>query len=179
VRYFILASHYRSPLNYSQDNLEQARAALTRLYTSLRGLTPYAPPGPECEDYTADFHAAMDDDFNTPEAIAVLFELAREINKSRETEPALAARLAGCLHQLGGILGLLQVEPDNYLRETATVTDSAAAGISEAAVEELIARRISAREQKDWAEADRLRDELEGHGIVLEDGAGGTTWRRR
>jgi cysteinyl-tRNA synthetase len=108
-----------------------------------------------------------------------LFELAREINKSRETEPALAARLAGCLHQLGGILGLLQVEPDNYLRETATVTDSAAAGISEAAVEELIARRISAREQKDWAEADRLRDELEGHGIVLEDGAGGTTWRRR
>ena len=179
VRYFILASHYRSPLNYSQDNLEQARAALTRLYTSLRGLTPIAAPGPECERYTTDFHAAMDDDFNTPEAIAVLFELAREINKSRETEPALAARLAGCLHQLGGILGLLQVEPESYLRETATVTDAAAAGISEAAVEELIARRISAREQKDWAEADRLRDELEGHGIVLEDGAGGTTWRRR
>jgi cysteinyl-tRNA synthetase len=179
VRYFILASHYRSPLNYSQDNLEQARAALTRLYTSLRSLTPIAAPGPECERYTTDFHAAMDDDFNTPEAIAVLFELAREINKSRETEPALAARLAGCLHQLGGILGLLQVEPESYLRETATVTDAAAAGISEAAVEELIARRISAREQKDWAEADRLRDELEGHGIVLEDGAGGTTWRRR
>jgi cysteinyl-tRNA synthetase len=178
VRYFILASHYRSPLNYSQDNLEQARAALTRLYTSLRGLTPFAAPGPECESYTADFHAAMDDDFNTPEAIAVLFELAREINRSRETEPNLAARLAGCLHQLGGILGLLQVEPESYLREIATVQD-AAAGISEAAIEELIARRIGAREQKDWAEADRLRDELEGHGIVLEDGAGGTTWRRR
>jgi cysteinyl-tRNA synthetase len=179
VRYFILASHYRSPLNYSQDNLEQGKAALTRLYTSLRGLAPYGSPGPECERFTTAFHAAMDDDFNTPEAIAVLFELAREINKSRETDAELAGRLAGCLNRLGGILGLLQVEPESYLRETATVQDAGAGGISEAAVQELIARRINARERKDWAEADRLRDELEGYGIVLEDGAGGTTWRRR
>jgi cysteinyl-tRNA synthetase len=179
VRYFILASHYRSPLNYSQDNLEQGKAALTRLYTSLRGLDP-ASPGAECERYTAAFHIAMDDDFNTPEAIAVLFELAREINKCRETDSELACRLAGCLHRLGGVLGLLQVEPENYLREAATVQDNAAAeGISETDVETLIARRIKAREQKDWAEADRLRDELEGYGIVLEDGPGGTTWRRR
>jgi len=179
VRYFILASHYRSPLNYSQDNLEQGKASLTRLYTSLRGLAPFAPPGPECERYTTAFHAAMDDDFNTPEAIAVLFEMAREINKCRETDTGLAGRLAGCLHRLGGILGLLQVEPESYLREAATVQDTAAEDLTEAAVEALIGRRISAREQKDWAEADRLRDELEGYGIVLEDSAGGTTWRRR
>jgi cysteinyl-tRNA synthetase len=179
VRYFILASHYRSPLNYSQDNLQQGKAALTRLYTSLRGLDP-APPGPECEHYTSAFHTAMDDDFNTPEAIAVLFELAREINKCRDTEPDLAGRLAGCLQRLGGILGLLQVAPESYLRETATVQDDTAAGeLPEAEVEALIARRIKAREQKDWGEADRLRDELEGYGIVLEDGASGTSWRRR
>ncbi len=142
VRYFILASHYRSPLNYSQDNLEQGKASLTRLYTSLRGLAPVATPGPECEYYTTAFHAAMDDDFNTPEAIAVLFELAREINKCRETDADLAGSLAGCLQQLGGILGLLQVDPESYLRESATVQDAAAGGLSEAAVEELIARRI-------------------------------------
>jgi cysteinyl-tRNA synthetase len=179
VRYFILASHYRSPLNYSQDNLEQGKAALTRLYTSLRGLSPFARPGPECEDYTKVFHAAMDDDFNTPEAIAVLFELAREINKCRETDSGLAGRLAGCLHRLGGILGLLQVEPETYLREAATEPDTAAGGLSEETVEGLIARRDSARAQKDWAEADRLRDKLEASGIVLEDSAGGTNWRRR
>jgi cysteinyl-tRNA synthetase len=121
----------------------------------------------------------MDDDFNTPEAIAVLFELAREINKCRETDAILAASLAGCLHHLGGILGLLQVDPESYLRETATVQDTAAGGLSETAVEALIARRIDARERKDWAEADRLRDDLVAQGIVLEDGAGGTTWRRR
>jgi cysteinyl-tRNA synthetase len=179
VRYFILASHYRSPLNYSQDNLEQGKAALTRLYTSLRGLSPFARPGPECEDYTKVFHAAMDDDFNTPEAIAVLFELAREINKCRETDSGLAGRLAGCLHRLGGILGLLQVEPETYLREAATEPSMAAGGLSEETVEGLIARRDSARAQKDWAEADRLRDKLEASGIVLEDSAGGTNWRRR
>jgi cysteinyl-tRNA synthetase len=179
VRYFILASHYRSPLNYSQDNLEQGKAALTRLYTSLRGLSPFARPGPECEDYTKVFHAAMDDDFNTPEAIAVLFELAREINKCRETDSGLAGRLAGCLHRLGGILGLLQVEPETYLREAATEPGMAAGGLSEETVEGLIARRDSARAQKDWAEADRLRDKLEASGIVLEDSAGGTNWRRR
>jgi cysteinyl-tRNA synthetase len=179
VRYFILASHYRSPLNYSQDNLEQGKAALTRLYTSLRGLTPSSSPGAECERYVSAFHAAMDDDFNTPEAIAVLFELAREINRCRETDTGLAGKLAGCLQRLGGILGLLQAEPESYLREAATVQDAAAEGLTEAAVADLIARRISARAQKDWAEADRLRDELESSGIVLEDGADGTTWRRR
>jgi len=179
VRYFILASHYRSPLNYSQDNLEQGKASLTRLYTSLRGLTPSNPPGPECERYTAAFQAAMDDDFNTPEAIAVLFDLAREINRCRETDPGLAGSLAGCLQRLGGVLGLLQVEPETYLRETATGQDAAEEGLTEADVEALIARRISARAQKDWAEADRLRDELEACGIVLEDSAGGTSWRRR
>ncbi|HYQ73242.1 MAG TPA: DALR domain-containing protein, partial [Gammaproteobacteria bacterium] len=179
VRYFILASHYRSPLNYSQDNLEQGKAALTRLYTSLRGLMPSATPGAECDEYTASFRAAMDDDFNTPEAIAVLFELAREINRCRESDTALAERLAGCLKRLGSVLGLLQVEPETYLREAVATPDSTVEGLSEEAVEDLIARRVNARERKDWAEADRLRNELEACGIVLEDGAGGTSWRRR
>jgi len=179
VRYFILASHYRSPLNYSQENLEQGKAALTRLYTSLRGLSAPTRPVAECERFSAAFHAAMDDDFNTPEAIAVLFELAREINRCRDSDAALAAGLAGCLQRLGGILGLLQDDPDSYLRETASAIDEAAAGISAEQVEAMIARRIEARRQKDWAEADRVRDTLEAQGIVLEDTAEGTTWRRR
>jgi len=179
VRYFILASHYRSPLNYSQENLEQGKASLTRLYTSLRGLIPSIERGTECERYSSAFHAAMDDDFNTPEAIAVLFELAREINRCRETDSALAGRLAGCLQRLGGILGLLQDDPENYLREATAAGDAAAGGISEVEVEALIARRIEARRQENWLEADRLRDELDAHGIILEDSAEGTTWRRR
>jgi len=179
VRYFILASHYRSPLNYSQENLEQGKASLTRLYTSLRGLIPSIERGTECERYSSAFHAAMDDDFNTPEAIAVLFELAREINRCRETDSALAGRLAGCLQRLGGILGLLQDGPGNFLREATAAGDAAAGGISEVEVEALIARRIEARRQENWLEADRLRDELDAHGIILEDSAEGTTWRRR
>lgn len=176
VRYFIIASHYRSPLNYSQENLENSKAALTRLYTALRGIRP-AATGADCESSSAAFSRAMDDDFNTPEAVAVLFELVREINKSRDTDPGRASRLAACLRQLGAVLGLLQADPEHFLRETATAGDDDA-GLSDEDIEALIASRIAAREQKNWAEADRIRTELEQQGIVLEDGATGTSWRR-
>jgi cysteinyl-tRNA synthetase len=116
----------------------------------------------------------MDDDFNTPEAVAVLFELAREINRARDTDTGRANRLAGCMKRLAGVLGLLQAEPDAFLRESAGAVD----GLTDAQIEALIADRIAARKAKDWAEADRIRDELEAQGILLEDGAEGTRWRR-
>jgi cysteinyl-tRNA synthetase len=178
IRYFILASHYRSPLNYSQENLENSKSALTRLYTALRGISLSATDDPLCKPYEAAFHNAMDDDFNSPEAIAVLFEIAREINKCRDTEHARAAALAACLNKLGAVLGLIQSEPEAYLTASVSTGDAAAGAISAEAVEDLIARRISARTDKDWAEADRIRDELDAAGIIVEDGAAGTSWRR-
>ncbi len=178
IRYFILASHYRSPLNYSQENLENGKAALTRLYSTLRGLSPLAATDELCDGYNDAFYKAMDDDFNTPEAIAVLFELAREINKHKQEQPQTANLLAGCLSRLGDILGLLQVDPEVYLRDTAPGQTEIPGALSSEAVEDLIARRLQARTQKDWGEADRIRDELEAAGIILEDGASGTRWRR-
>ncbi|MDH3870634.1 MAG: cysteine--tRNA ligase, partial [Gammaproteobacteria bacterium] len=154
------------------------KAALTRLYTALRGLSVVAPDPNECS-YTDAFHAAMSDDFNTPEAIAVLFDIAREINRHRDTAGKEAQRLGGLLHQLGGVLGLLQSEPEVFLREVAGNAGAADAGLSDAAIDELIARRLQARADKNWAEADRIRDELDALGILLEDGATGTSWRRK
>ncbi|NNG12337.1 MAG: cysteine--tRNA ligase [Halobacteria archaeon] len=191
VRYFILASHYRSPLNYSQENLDNSKAALTRLYTALRGLTPAEEPDASCMRYMNAFHAAMGDDFNTPEAIAVLFELARDINKSRDNDPDGAVVQAACLRQLGEILGLLQSDPDEYLKGHHVIyVDSGeltltghpvtvSVSISDEKIEAMIEERLEARKQKNWAEADRIRDELEAHDILLEDGATGTSWRRR
>ncbi|MGB5538766.1 MAG: cysteine--tRNA ligase [Gammaproteobacteria bacterium] len=187
VRYFILASHYRSPLNYSQENLDNSRAALTRLYTALRGLEPrYEPTDEACKRYVDQFHAAMDDDFNTPEAVAVLFELAREINRVSKSEAGKAGLLAGCLKRLAGVLGLLQAEPEQYLQSgisgMVNITEQgdsiAAAGLTEERIDTLIQQRLQARKEKNWAEADRIRAELEAQGIVLEDGPSGTTWRR-
>jgi len=174
VRYFILSSHYRSPLNYSDDNLDKARGALQRLYTTLRdaGVDHSAQVD---SDYAARFQAAMDDDFNTPEALAVLFELTRAVNRVREQDPAQAARLAVSLYHLGGRLGLLQSEPELYLRGH---HGSAEGGDDDAAIDALVARRDQARAARDFAEADRIRDQLTDLGIVLEDAAGGTQWRR-
>jgi cysteinyl-tRNA synthetase len=173
VRYFILASHYRSPLNYSDDNLDKARAALTRLYTALRGV----PPGESLEDseYQRRFAAAMDDDFNTAEALAVLFELARELNRAREAGTGEASRLAATLVRLGDRLGILQADPNQYLRGQPV---RATGGLEDEEIEARIQARLDARARKDWAEADRIRDALQAAGIQLEDAAGTTRWRR-
>ena len=171
VRYFILTSQYRSPLNYDEEHLENARAALTRFYTALRGLPAAEPEG--AEEFEQAFHAAMQDDFNTPEALAAMFELARAINRERDADPGAAAGLAAALRRMGDVLGILQQEPEAYLR--GDVSDT---GLDDARIEELIARRQRAKENREWGEADRIRDELKAAGIVLEDGPAGTTWRR-
>jgi cysteinyl-tRNA synthetase len=172
VRYFILTSHYRSPLNYDEEHLDNARAALTRFYTALRGLPPAERPGGEALE--ARFHAAMEDDFNTPEALAALFDLVREINRARAEDPARAAALGALLRHLGGLLGILQDDPEVFLRSG----EPGEAGLSDAAIDELVARRHLAKQQKNWAEADAIRERLKVAGVVLEDAPGGTTWRR-
>ena len=173
VRYFILTSQYRSPLNYDTEHLDNARAALTRFYTALRGLPLVEASGGE--SYQERFREAMDDDFNTPEALAVLFDLAREMNKLKESDLQAAAALGGVLRGLGGVLGILQDDPEEYLRGGAPAE---AGGLSDAEIDSMIQGRIDARAAKNWAEADRIRDELQAAGIILEDGAQGTTWRR-
>ncbi len=170
IRYFILTSHYRSPLNYDEEHLLNARQALNRFYTALRGL-PEAEPG-DADKWLEAFNEAMDDDFNTPEALAAMFELVREINKVRGEDQARAARMAATLKQMGAVLGILQDDPEQWLR--GGVGD----GLSDEEIETLIQQRLDARKEKNWAEADRIRDELKEKGVILEDGAGGTTWRR-
>ena len=172
VRYFILTSHYRSPLNYDDEHLQNARAALTRCYTALRGL-PASGSG-EVGDFGERFQAAMDDDFNTPEALAVLFDLVREINRVRPQDESQAAALGAELRRLGDMLGILQDDPEAYLRSQTAGTE----GLSDEAIEDRIGQRTAARKARDWSEADRIRDQLQQAGIVLEDGPGGTTWRR-
>jgi len=178
VRFFILSSHYRSPLNYSQENLDNARAGLTRLYMALRGLSPGGDTT-SLKACSEDFYRAMDDDFNTPEAIAALFEIAKEINRNRENDPRRAAALAGCLRDLGGVLGLLQDVPETFLRAATGAGPGVSTALPEDEIEALIAARIRAREDRNWTEADRIRKDLDAHGIVLEDGASGTRWRRK
>jgi cysteinyl-tRNA synthetase len=173
VRFFILGSHYRSPLNYTEENLNKARGGLTRLYTALRGL-PVREEAKLLDDVVAQFHAAMDDDFNTPEAIAVLFELANALNRARKDSAASVSNLSATLRFLGGSLGMLAEDAETYLR-SGSVTEDA---LSDAEIEQLIAKRSAAREMKDWQESDRIREQLKGNGVVLEDGPTGTTWRR-
>jgi len=177
LRYFFLASHYHGPINYSPEQLEQADAALTRIYTALRGL-PAAAAGTSAA--TARFHDSMDDDFNTPEALAALQGLTREINTAKDAgDAARAAALAGELKALGNVLGLLTV-PEEWFRLTGTAGAAATgAPLSDAEVEERIAARAAARARRDFRESDRIRDELAARGVVLEDKPGGETrWRR-
>ncbi|MBQ0211964.1 cysteine--tRNA ligase [Proteus vulgaris] len=173
VRYFLLSGHYRSQLNYTEENLKQARTALERLYTSLRGTDANAQPiGGEA--FEALFIEAMNDDFNTPEAYSVLFDLAREVNRLKSVDMNKANGLAAVLRKLAKVLGLLEQDPEAFLQSSAKADD---AGEVEK-IETLIQQRNDARKNKDWAAADVARDALTAMGIVLEDGPQGTTWRR-
>ncbi len=173
VRYFLMSGHYRSQLNYSEENLKQARASLERLYTALRGTDAAALPAGG-EAFEARFREAMDDDFNTPEAYSALFDLARDVNRLKGEDMAAANSLAAELRKLAKVLGLLQQEPEQFLQSGAQADDGEVAEI-----EALIKQRNDARQSKDWAAADAARDRLNEMGIVLEDGAQGTIWRRK
>ena len=187
VRFFILRAHYRSPLNYSDAHLDDAKGAVTRLYTALKS----NPPQPSLvreragdvsspdkgrtggvaidwnEPYAQRFKAAMDDDFNTPEAVAVLFDLANEVNRTQSVEAASQLKV------LAGVLGLLQRDPQVFLQGS-----SSEGGLDDAAINTQIEARIAAKKAKNFAEADRIRRELLEAGVVLEDTAQGTSWRR-
>ncbi|PAT41715.1 cysteine--tRNA ligase [Vandammella animalimorsus] len=165
IRFFILRSHYRSPLNYSDAHLKDARAALKRLYTALDAVPPAAVQIDWAQPLAARFKAAMDEDFGTPEAVAVLFELAGEVNRSQD------AQLAGLLQALGGVLGILQRPPQQFLQGGVDDVDAAA-------IEALIAERAAAKAARDFARADALRDQLLVQGIVLKDSPQGTTWEK-
>jgi len=167
LRFFILRAHYRSPLNYSDAHLDDARRALDSLYITLRDVPTAAVTIDWAEPRAARFAAAMDDDLNTPEALAVLFELSTEANRDK------SARASALLRALGGVLGLLQADPNAYLRGPAS-----SGGLSDADIDALIAERRAARATKDFARSDAIRDQLNAAGVTLEDTPQGTLWRR-
>jgi cysteinyl-tRNA synthetase len=192
VRFFILSSHYRSPLNYSDEQLNEAKAALDRLYIALRGVATTYDMTVE-NVYQNRFEQAMDDDFNTPVAISILFDLTRELNKVKENDQDKAEVLASALKFLGGLLGILQDDPDQWLKGNTSFVEEAvlqAAGtstatfvsnlyIDTAGIEQQIQTRLDAKKAKNWALADQIRNELKEQGVILEDAPNGTTsWRR-
>ncbi len=183
VRFFILRAHYRSPLNYSDKHLDDAKLALTRLYTALRGYEIIESEIDWHHPQAARFKVAMDDDFNTPEAMAVLFDLANEVNKTKSIE------IASLLKNLATVVGLLQREPNAFLQvgvtgylNITTNSDTASAtgevGYTDANINQMILNRVEAKKSKNFAEADAIRKQLADAGIVLEDTPQGTTWRR-
>ena len=186
LRYFVLSSHYRGPINYAPEQLEQADAALQRIYLALRGL----PEAAAAEShFTEQFRTVMDDDFNTPEALAVLQTLTREVNSAKDAgDGRRAATLGAELRALAQVLGLARVSAEQWLRQAkggaramaqAALAGSPSAGLDDAEIERRIEARAAARAAKNWAESDRIRDELAALGVVLEDKPGGATvWRR-
>jgi cysteinyl-tRNA synthetase len=198
IRFFILSSHYRSPLNYSQDNLHDADSALTRLYTALRGYPSSELETLEQTDFATQFDNAMNDDFNTPSALAVLFDLAREINRKKTEYPEIATTLAIQLRQLGDLLGILQQDADVFLKKQVPGVETTAKfygggeirantsfdqpdskTLSDDEINQLIKQRTYARNNKNWELADEIRDDLLVQGIILEDVSGDTAWRRK
>ena len=177
VRFFLLSGQYRTALNYSKENLEQARSALARLYTALRGLElpASAEGGDAYAEYEKRFREAMDDDFNTPLALSVLFELAREVNSLKEKNDDAAVSAGLMLRKLGGVLGILQDDPESFLKGGSSSGDEG----GDAEIESLVKERNDARSRKDWKAADAARNKLQKLGIVLEDGPNGTVWRRK
>jgi len=177
VRFFLISSHYRSPINYSEDNLVEARNGLERFYTALRdfgGVEPAEPWQLKQSRFHGRFTAAMEDDFNTREALAVLYDMVRDLNAAhRDGRGEEAQALAAALKGYGAIFGILQVEPESYLKGGA-----AGEGLAEADIEQLIVERAEAKKNRDFARADGIRDELLAQGIVLEDSREGTTWKR-
>ncbi len=174
IRYFIISSHYRSQLNYSEAQLDNARSALQRFYSTLLETNPVQPDEAVGIEYRQRFDEMMSDDFNSAGALAVLFDLARDINRIHTAQPDEAAQLAGLLKYLGSVLGLLQDDPQSYLKSQAGDQQ----GLTDEAIDALLAERLEARQQRNFARADEIRDELTAAGIVIEDSAEGSRWRR-
>jgi len=172
IRYFIISSHYRSQLNYSEDQLDNARAALQRLYSALLNKKTVALV-PDSE-YQQRFQKALCDDFNTANAIAVLFDLAREINRCKIDGDENQHVLASQLRNLGAVIGLLQSDPEEFLKSQA----GKGSGLDDAAIDAMIEQRLQARKSRDWASADSIRDQLTEAGVTIEDSTEGTSWRR-
>jgi len=174
IRFFVLSSHYRSPLNYSDEQLNESVSALTRLYTALRGIE--LVENNQATEYTERFKQAMDDDFNTAVAVAVLFDMARELNKIKSSDPVLATQLASELKTLAGVIGILQGSPEEFLQSSDS--DTQENQLTEQSITEFIQQRVEAKQNKDWALADKIRNDLKLQGVVLEDVGTGTNWRR-
>ena len=174
LRYFLISSHYRSPLNFSDENLASAKSALTRLYTATRGLSASSKAMDQVTmrfDYEKRFNEALDDDFNTPIALSILFEIAKHANTEREDDKDQAGALSELLKKLGNHIGIMRYDADDYLKMGIELSD--------AKIDEKIYQRESARALKDFAMSDQIRDELLALGIILEDSINGTTWRRK
>ena len=174
LRYFLISSHYRSPLNFSDENLTSAESALTRLYTAIRGLSASTKAMNQVSmhfDYEKRFNEALDDDFNTPIALSILFEIAKHANTERKNDKDQAGALSELLKKLGNHIGIMQHDADDYLKRGIELSD--------AKIDEKIRQRESARASKDFEMSDQIRDELLALGITLEDSINGTTWRRK
>ncbi|UZE94672.1 cysteine--tRNA ligase [Alkalimarinus alittae] len=178
VRYFLVSSHYRSQVDYSEESLKEAQSALSRLYTALRDVESVEGGVSElalADEYKARFKKAMNDDFNTPVALAVMFDLVKELNRAKASGEATVGQLAQLLRELGEILGILQLDAEEFLKSSSGFSNDS---INEAEIEQLIIDRVNARQNKDWAESDRIRDYLKDEGVILDDRKEGTVWRR-